>query len=220
MLHTRLKKLRMEKDLTQAALARELNVTQQAVAKWEAGKSLPDHAMLLRLAQYYGVSVDYLLGLPAEEPGLTALAQAGIRIRRAMAPDKLRVVDWVKEHSGPSAAGECDVCFAHTPVSCYLATRGAEILGYACYDATAPDFFGPTRVLDSEQGKGIGKALLLRCLHALRAEGYAYAIIGGVGPVAFYEKCVGARVIPDSTPGIYRDFLAAIEKGAMGTGEE
>ena len=54
----------------------------------------------------------------------------------------------------------------------------------------------------------------------LRAEGYAYAIIGGVGPVAFYEKCVGARAIPDSTPGIYRDFLAAIEKGAMGTGEE
>ena len=96
----------------------------------------------------------HLLDLPAEEPGLTALAQAGVRIRRAMAPDKLRVVDWVKEHSGPSAAGECDVCFAHTPVSCYLATRGAEILGYACYDATAPDFFGPTRVLDSEQGKG------------------------------------------------------------------
>ena len=46
----------------------------------------------------------HLLDLPAEEPGLTALAQAGIRIRRAMAPDKLRVVDWVKEHSGPSAA--------------------------------------------------------------------------------------------------------------------
>ena len=40
----------------------------------------------------------HLLDLPAEEPGLTALAQAGIRIRRAMAPDKLRVVDWVKEH--------------------------------------------------------------------------------------------------------------------------
>ena len=75
MLHTRLKKLRMEKDLTQAALARELNVTQQAVAKWEAGKSLPDHAMLLRLAQYYGVSVDYLLGLPAALAG-------GRRLRR------------------------------------------------------------------------------------------------------------------------------------------
>ena len=52
--------------------------------------------------------------------------------------------------------------------------------------------------------------------YALRAEGYAYAIIGGVGPVAFYEKCVGAQVIPGSTPGVYKDFLAAIEHGAMG----
>ena len=149
----------------------------------------------------------HLLDLPAEEPGLTALAQAGIRIRRTMAPDKLRVVDWVKEHSGPSAAGECDVCFAHTPVSCYLATRGAEILGYACYNATAPDFFGPTRVLDSEQGKGIGKALLLRCLHALRAEGYAYAIIGWAGPTAFYEKAVDAIPIPGEEGESYGDMV-------------
>lgn len=153
-----------------------------------------------------------LLQLPPEQA-----LPAGIRIRRAMAPDKQRVLAWVQEHSGPSAAGECDVCFAHTPISCYLVTRGAEILGYACYNATAPDFFGPTRVLDSEQGQGLGRALLLRSLYALRDEGYAYAIIGGVGPVAFYEKCVGATVIPNSTPGVYKDFLGAIEKGAMGT---
>lgn len=153
-----------------------------------------------------------LLKLPPEQA-----LPAGIRIRRAMAPDKQRVLAWVQEHSGSGAVGECDVCFAHTPISCYLVTRGAEILGYACYNATAPDFFGPTRVLDSEQGQGLGRALLLRSLYALRDEGYAYAIIGGVGPVAFYEKCVGATVIPNSTPGIYRDFLGAIEKGAMGT---
>ena len=131
--------------------------------------------------------------------------------------DWIVCADHVKEHSGSFAAGECDVCFSHTPISCYVVTRGAEILGYACYNATAPDFFGPTRVLDSEQGKGLGKALLLRCLYALREEGYAYAIIGGVGPVAFYEKCVGAHVIPDSTPGVYKDFLGAIERGIMGT---
>ena len=93
-------------------------------------------------------------------------------------------------------------------------TVGVAPVGCA---VTAPDFFGPTRVLDSEQGKGLGKALLLRCLYALREEGYAYAIIGGVGPVAFYEKCVGAHVIPDSTPGVYKDFLGAIERGIMGT---
>ena len=33
-------------------------------------------------------------------------------IIRPMAPDKFRVVEWVKEHSGISAAGECDVCFS------------------------------------------------------------------------------------------------------------
>jgi len=90
-----------------------------------------------------------------------------------------------------------------------LATRGADILGYACYEATAPNFFGPTRVLDSEQGKGIGKALLLKSLYGMRESGYVYAIIGGVGPAEFYEKAVGAVLIPDSTPGIYRDFLGA-----------
>lgn len=153
-----------------------------------------------------------LLELPQEDAMLAALAERGIQIRRALAPDKLRVVPWVQAHSSLSAAGECDVCFSHTPVSCFIATEGAKIVGYACYNATAPDFFGPTRVLDEYQGMGIGKALLVRSLRALREEGYIYAIIGGVGPQAFYETCVGARLIPDSTPGVYRDFLGALEK--------
>ena len=50
-----------------------------------------------------------------------------VQIRRAMAPDKFRVVEWVKEHSGLSAAGECDVCFARPAVSCFIATRGKKI---------------------------------------------------------------------------------------------
>ena len=155
------------------------------------------------LVKLYELPEDAALAVPRDE---------SVQIRRAMAPDKQLVVEWVKEHSDVSAAGECDVCFAHTPISCFIATRGTQILGYACYDATAPDFFGPTRVLDEEQGGGIGKALLLRCLAAMRAEGYAYAIIGGVGPQEFYAKCAGAVLIPDSTPGIYRDFLGGMEE--------
>ena len=80
--------------------------------------------------------------------------------------------------------------------------------------ATAPDFFGPTRVLDSEQGHGVGTALLLRCLTAMREYGYGYAIIGSVGPVEFYQKTCNATVIPDSDPGIYKDFLRGMEKRA------
>lgn len=147
----------------------------------------------------------HLLNLPPMCP-----PPEGVQIRRALPPDKFRIVEWVRAHSGPNAAGECDVCFAHAPVSCFIATRGKDILGYACYDATAPDFFGPTRVLDEEQGKGIGKALLLHCLHAMRAEGYVYAVIGGVGTQGFYRKTVGATLIADSTPGIYADFLGGM----------
>ena len=38
-------------------------------------------------------------------------------------------------------------------------------------------------------------------------DGYAYAIIGGVGPAAFYASAVGAIPIEGSSPGIYRDPL-------------
>ena len=146
--------------------------------------------------------------LPSCEALLQRLEQEeGVEIFRPLAPDKRQVVQWVRDHSTENGAGECEVCFAHTPVSCFVAVRGKEILGYACYDAIAPDFFGPTRVLDKEQGKGIGKALLLRSLWAQREAGYAYAIIGGVGPAEFYEKAVGAVIIQGSAPGIYQDFI-------------
>jgi hypothetical protein len=37
--------------------------------------------------------------------------------------------------------------------------------------------------------------------------GYVYAIVGAAGPVPFYQKTVGAIVIPDSEPGIYMGLL-------------
>lgn len=54
--------------------------------------------------------------------------------------------------------------------------------------------------------------LLLKSLGALKEQGYAYGIIGGVGPVEYYQKCVGAIVIPDSTPGIYRYFIGGMKE--------
>ena len=48
-----------------------------------------------------------------------------------------------------------------------------------------------------------GGALLFRCLESMREMGYAYAIIGGVGPQRYYEKVCGAFVIPGSDIGIY-----------------
>ncbi len=54
--------LRKERKVTQADIARLLGITQQAVGKWEAGKSTPDPTDLLRIAEYFDTSVDMLLG--------------------------------------------------------------------------------------------------------------------------------------------------------------
>src|SRR6266545_2670356 len=120
----------------------------------------------------------------------------GVEIRRAIAPEKARVLDWVTRDFGDAWASECDVAVAQR-----------ELLGFACFDATARGFFGPTGVSEAERGRGIGTALLFATLLAMREVGYAYAVIGGVGPIAWYARTVGAIEIPDSTPGIYRGML-------------
>lgn len=78
------------------------------------------------------------------------------------------------------------------------------MIGFACYNATAKGFFGPTGVSPEARGLGAGKALLIAALHAMREDGYGYGIIGAAGPTEFYAKTVGATEIPDSVPGIYR----------------
>lgn len=57
-----LKRLREQEGISQQNLADIVGVTQQAVGKWENGKSEPDTAMLSKLASYFGTSIDYLLG--------------------------------------------------------------------------------------------------------------------------------------------------------------
>ena len=149
-----------------------------------------------------------LLDLPDSRPLYERLRAQGIVIRRALAPDRKLVCDFVERTFSLCAVGEAEAAFARQPVSLFVATDHDQLVGFACYEATAPDFFGPTAVAESHRGRDVGRALLLRSLEAMRDErGYVYAIIGGVGPAAFYEKCVGARLIPGSDPGIYRDFL-------------
>ncbi len=57
-----LKKLRKSKDLTQEALADYLNMSFQAISKWERGETYPDITMLPTIASFFGVTIDSLLG--------------------------------------------------------------------------------------------------------------------------------------------------------------
>jgi transcriptional regulator with XRE-family HTH domain len=62
MIGQRLKKLREEKDLTQAQVAKILGVSRTTYTQYETGKSEPDLATVSKLAEIYETSVDFLLG--------------------------------------------------------------------------------------------------------------------------------------------------------------
>lgn len=147
-----------------------------------------------------------LYALPDPAPERSRLAAEGVLCRQAESYERHHVLTFVRE-SFPHWADEVEAAFGQAPPTVFLSTEGGAVTGFAAYNATRPDFFGPTGVLEGQRGRGIGRVLLLQCLHALATEGFAYAIIGGVGPAAFYEKTVGATVIRDSDPGIYGDML-------------
>ncbi len=148
-----------------------------------------------------------LYALPALEPFLARPRQNGITIRRGLAPEKHIITNWVREHFYDRWASECDIAMGHMPPSCFLATQDGRIAGFACFDCTARAFFGPTGVDESLRGMGIGAALLVTTLYAMRETGYGYAIIAAAGPTEFYRKTIGAMPIEDSFPGVYHDML-------------
>lgn len=148
-----------------------------------------------------------LYDLPDGTELYRSVAEKGVTLRKARAFEKHTVAAFAREHFSAKWVSEVEVAISRQPVVCYIATRDKEILGFSCYDVTQKAFFGPTGVAESARGLGLGKALLLKALEGLRDSGYAYGIIGGVGPREFYEKAVGAFEIPGSDPGVYGDIL-------------
>jgi hypothetical protein len=148
-----------------------------------------------------------LLQLPPVAPLISELRAQGVVIRRANAFEFTAIRTFIQDHFGAGWADEVMPCYSRQPTSLYIAIREGKVIGFGAYEATRRAFFGPTGVAESERGKGVGKALLLSCLWGLYEMGYAYGIIGGAGPVAFYEKACSATVIPNSVPGIYTDML-------------
>lgn len=58
-----LKKIREERKITQIKLSTDLGVSQELISRYEIGSTFPKPNMLIKLAQYFNCSVDYLLGL-------------------------------------------------------------------------------------------------------------------------------------------------------------
>ena len=148
-----------------------------------------------------------LLRLPPVDGALAELRAAGVIVRRAQPWELTQVRGFITENFKQSWADEVSGGLVRQPVTVFVALREGRLVGFAAYECTRKDFFGPTGVIEEERGRGVGRALLLAALGGLRELGYAYAVIGGVGPAEFYERAVGARLIPDSSPGVYADPL-------------
>lgn len=124
----------------------------------------------------------------------------GVLIKRVLPPDKTKVIEFVRKYYGENWVGECETAIYRSPVSCFIAVKDKEILGFACYDATAKGYFGPIGMSPDQKGKGMGKALMYAALDAMREDGYGYAVIGWAdsNAMGFYENSLSLFVIPDS----------------------
>ena len=63
MIKDSIKELRRRNSMSQKQLSERLGISQQTVAKWESGQAAPKPAMIKRIAEYFDVSADYLLGI-------------------------------------------------------------------------------------------------------------------------------------------------------------
>lgn len=90
-----LKKLRQEKRLTQKELAQIFNTFQPTILSWEKGTKEPDYKTLCNIANYFGVTVDYLLGREPDsglvyvhkDPALTEDEKHVLELYRNIVPE-------------------------------------------------------------------------------------------------------------------------------------
>lgn len=82
----KLQGLRQKAGMSQDALAEKLNVSRQAVSRWERDETMPETEKVIALADLFGVTTDYLLRQQAEERRETETAPSGREQKR----------DWVE----------------------------------------------------------------------------------------------------------------------------
>lgn len=151
------------------------------------------------LVKLYTLKVDW--------PRVDQHRQRGILYRQPLGSETHLILQWVEDHFSPGWVSEVRIALHQRPPRCILAVEAGKLRGFACYDAAALGLFGPMGVDPAVQGQGMGTLLLQLTLWQMKQQGYAYAVIGWVGPAEFYERTVGAIAIPDSEPGLWATRL-------------
>ncbi len=151
------------------------------------------------------VELDARFDADARARALRTLDAAGYTCDTSERADE-RTLAWIDETFGGTWSGET------AAGSAYVARRDGAPVGFAAFDARGLHFawlrglgtrdgvgiFGPFGVAPEHRGRGVGAALLTLALCALRARGYAQALIPAVGGdplIAYYARACGAFVI-------------------------
>ncbi len=131
-----------------------------------------------------------------------------IKIKRLLSPNSDKLVEFVKKHFSEGWTSEVKAGIYKENPTCFVAVHESEIVGFACYDATAKGYFGPTGVNPDYRGKNVGQVLLLTTLEAMKEAGYGYAIIGAVNEKVegFYGKYLN-YLKSTSKPDLYNRLL-------------
>ena len=91
-----LKELRKEKNILQKDVAKELNIKNTTYSNWEVGVSEPDIQSLKKLADFFGVSIDYLVGREAEDGAIMIYGNQLSKDENQLI-DKLRALPDIKK---------------------------------------------------------------------------------------------------------------------------
>ena len=134
---------RKKNGWSQEELAERMNVSRQAVSKWEGAQSMPDLEKILALSRLFGVSTDYLLRDEVEESGVgSAVEEAPARRRVSM--EQANAFLQVKEMTAPRIALGVFLCIL-SPIALMLLGAASEM----------------TSAVTEEMAVGLGMSILL-----------------------------------------------------------
>ena len=81
-----------------------------------------------------------LYDLPNPDEAYCRVKQKGVTIHRAMALDRSKILRFVRETFGEAWESECSVTLTAQPSTCMIAVYQKQVVGFACYDATAVSY--------------------------------------------------------------------------------
>lgn len=120
-----------------------------------------------------------------------------VSIRRAKSTERDVLIHFVRTEFGDRWLDSVKNGFGQDVIPIFVAVDDG-FQGFACFDVVRSKrgVFGPMGTRFDCREKGVGRALLHRCLSEMQHIGYDYAVINNAGPIEFYEKACGAVVIP------------------------